>query len=405
VRVPFADMTHVVQCWSCNAVGAAALSGGVVDRGGRLFCGEVVCASCDAPMFDVKNGKWVSLRGGEERVAPRELDIAEMTTLVCERLVAVDSAETALIGPWGPGPAKESRISAGSGCSATVQCDAEWASVLLLSHPGGGLVDLLVGGVVVATADTHQESGSAWLEVPFPAAIGRAQIGIGAHHGSAGVGFAGFVLYSVKPDGRYARVPAFNRGNPYSPYIEPKLQALAGTPKVLEVGGGDRRRRNPWHINVEYAPFQGADLVADVHHLPFCTGSFDAVVSQAVFEHLARPFEAAKELMRVLKPGGLLVCEVAFLQPLHGVPFHYFNMTLDGVSELFPDLEGITREWFGSLSDTVSWMMNAVGAEARVGSEAVNRVICGLQAIDSTMNPDDYLPVASGVVLAGRKPA
>jgi SAM-dependent methyltransferase len=49
--------------------------------------------------------------------------------------------------------------------------------------------------------------------------------------------------------------------------------------------------------------------VASIYELPFADATFDAVLSHAVFEHLARPDAALGELRRVLCPGGVLgVC-------------------------------------------------------------------------------------------------
>lgn len=45
--------------------------------------------------------------------------------------------------------------------------------------------------------------------------------------------------------------------------------------------------------------------VASVYQLPFEDHSFDAVFSHALFEHLADPVAAAREVLRVLKPGGI----------------------------------------------------------------------------------------------------
>jgi ubiquinone/menaquinone biosynthesis C-methylase UbiE len=48
---------------------------------------------------------------------------------------------------------------------------------------------------------------------------------------------------------------------------------------------------------------------ASIYELPFPDATFDAVLSHAVFEHLARPQAALAELRRVLRPGGVLgVC-------------------------------------------------------------------------------------------------
>lgn len=46
--------------------------------------------------------------------------------------------------------------------------------------------------------------------------------------------------------------------------------------------------------------------VASVYELPFASNRFDAIFSHALFEHLADPRRAARELRRVLKPGGVV---------------------------------------------------------------------------------------------------
>lgn len=45
---------------------------------------------------------------------------------------------------------------------------------------------------------------------------------------------------------------------------------------------------------------------ASVYELPFQAGSFDAVFSHAMLEHLSTPAIALREFRRVLKPGGLI---------------------------------------------------------------------------------------------------
>ncbi len=46
--------------------------------------------------------------------------------------------------------------------------------------------------------------------------------------------------------------------------------------------------------------------VASIYELPFENNQFDAVLAHALFEHLADPDRAAAELLRVLKPGGVI---------------------------------------------------------------------------------------------------
>jgi SAM-dependent methyltransferase len=46
--------------------------------------------------------------------------------------------------------------------------------------------------------------------------------------------------------------------------------------------------------------------VASVYELPFAQGSFDVVFAHQVLQHLREPASAVREMLRVLRPGGLL---------------------------------------------------------------------------------------------------
>jgi SAM-dependent methyltransferase len=72
--------------------------------------------------------------------------------------------------------------------------------------------------------------------------------------------------------------------------------------------------------------------------LPFQDNVFDAAVTLNVLEHVKDPFKCARELARVLKPGGTLYAAVPFLQHYHGYPHHYYNMTHQGLANLFAGL-------------------------------------------------------------------
>jgi len=107
--------------------------------------------------------------------------------------------------------------------------------------------------------------------------------------------------------------------------------------RVLDCGAGFRRFSDSTVINLEIVDFPSTDILAVGQKLPFKTGTFDYVLSLAVLEHVSDPFICAKEIIRVLKPGGKLYCIVPFLQNEHGYPDHYFNMTRSGLVQLFKD--------------------------------------------------------------------
>ncbi|MBV8848571.1 MAG: class I SAM-dependent methyltransferase [Methylobacteriaceae bacterium] len=80
------------------------------------------------------------------------------------------------------------------------------------------------------------------------------------------------------------------------------------------------------------------DVIADLHALPQdWTNRFDALVAVSVFEHLERPWIAAKEVARVLAPGGW--CYVATHQtfPLHGYPQDFFRFSKEALALIFRD--------------------------------------------------------------------
>jgi hypothetical protein len=104
---------------------------------------------------------------------------------------------------------------------------------------------------------------------------------------------------------------------------------------ILDNGAGLRDRFLPNVINLEICDLPTTDVLGVGERLPFRDNSFDAVFSLAVLEHVRNPFACAREIARVLKPGGTLYAAVPFLQPFHGYPDHYYNMTSHGLLNLF----------------------------------------------------------------------
>lgn len=131
---------------------------------------------------------------------------------------------------------------------------------------------------------------------------------------------------------------------------------LSESRSVLDIGGGLRIRKggdryekqNEWILpllgKIEYkildvVPDHHPDIVGDIHHLPFADESIESIACCAVLEHVTDPFLALKEMLRVLKKGGLLYMYVPFLFYHHsqGRYGDYWRFTDDGVKELLKD--------------------------------------------------------------------
>jgi SAM-dependent methyltransferase len=129
---------------------------------------------------------------------------------------------------------------------------------------------------------------------------------------------------------------------------------------VLDCGAGRRQNYYEHVVNFEIAPYETTDVLGVGERLPFRDGVFDAVLSIAVLEHVKDPFACARELLRVLKPGGTLYCQLPFLQPYHGYPHHYFNATRSGLATLFDggvDVERLDVLDFGQPVAALSWIL------------------------------------------------
>ena len=131
---------------------------------------------------------------------------------------------------------------------------------------------------------------------------------------------------------------------------------------VLDCGAGYRESPYPNVINYEIVPYSSTDVLGVGERLPFADNTFDVVFSFAVLEHVTDPFTCAQEMIRVLKPGGILYAQVPFLQPYHGYPHHYYNMTQAGLANLFDqtlETEFQDIQAFGEPIFSLSWFLKS----------------------------------------------
>jgi len=136
--------------------------------------------------------------------------------------------------------------------------------------------------------------------------------------------------YNCLPSGireKYEIVATANvSAHGYDPFAEAIVNRFRSG-WVLDCGAGRRGDFLPNVVNLEIVDYPSTDVLGAAEELPFKDNSFDGILCMNVLEHVKDPFKSAREIARVLKPGGELYCVAPLLQPVHGYPHHYYNMT------------------------------------------------------------------------------
>ncbi len=119
------------------------------------------------------------------------------------------------------------------------------------------------------------------------------------------------------------------------------------------------------------------DIYSPLHEIPVPDGHFDAIVCNAVLEHVRNPDEVLDEFARVCRPGGVLYLTVPFMQPEHLDPTDFQRYTADGlralvdrhgfattevrdVHSVYTTLAWIVYEWLRSLGGVRARLLSFV---------------------------------------------
>lgn len=157
---------------------------------------------------------------------------------------------------------------------------------------------------------------------------------------------------------------------------------------------------------------QNIDLVTASECMPFKDETFSLVVSQAVFEHLPNPFQAANEILRVLRPGGMVLIDTAFMTPFHADPDHYFNMTIEGLRAIMNGYEiieiGVQPHQVASIGlilqlEAILPLMKEGRWRGRLET-LLDEIRREGQALDDDLEPLGQHTLAAGVFVIATKP-
>jgi SAM-dependent methyltransferase len=147
-------------------------------------------------------------------------------------------------------------------------------------------------------------------------------------------------------------------------------------------------------------------FVADAHQIPLPTGSVDAVLAQAVLEHVVDPPRVVSEIHRVLKDGGLVYAETPFLQQVHAGPYDFTRFTASGHRYLFRRFDELTAGTVAGPGTQLLWttdhLVRGLTRSALAG-RLVRGLLSGLRGIDRLIPPDYATDNASALYFLGRK--
>ena len=106
---------------------------------------------------------------------------------------------------------------------------------------------------------------------------------------------------------------------------------IVANKKVVDIGCGYGRNKSKveslggeW-IGVE--PFEGGahTVVGSAEDLPFEDNTFEVAIMDAVLEHIPDVGKAFSEVARVLKPGGVFIGYVAFMECFHEISYSHLS--------------------------------------------------------------------------------
>ena len=192
------------------------------------------------------------------------------------------------------------------------------------------------------------------------------------------------------------------------------LRDLGRPARLLVVGGGTIGQGmralydNPDILTYSFDIYDSphVQFIADAHHIPLPDGFFDAVVVQAVLEHVLRPRQVVSEIWRVLADDGLVYAETPFMQQVHEGPYDFTRFTGSGHRYLFRDFDHLCSGAVGGPGVQFMWsvehLTRGVFHSVRAGKIA-KLAFFWTQYFDLIIPPTYAEDGASGIFFYGRR--
>ena len=147
-------------------------------------------------------------------------------------------------------------------------------------------------------------------------------------------------------------------------------------------------------------------LIADAHQIPLPPASVDAVLVQAVLEHVLDPPRVVAEVHRVLRDGGLVYAETPFLQQVHAGAHDFTRFTASGHRYLFRRFEELAAGPVTGPGTQMLWSVDHLVrglTRSALAGRATRALLFWLRALDRLV-PENYtMDDATAFYFLGRK--
>jgi SAM-dependent methyltransferase len=278
--------------------------------------------------------------------------------------------------------------------------------------PNGGIVEVLRNGTPVAELDLYGATAGlptgVTLENDSGIACEWALRVTGRHHPDAGGTEA--LLVAVHEHNGPTGLP---RPQPPLPPLldEPALLPpfadwLAGLQPdgvALDIGGPPRRGDDPRLLKLDWQAFDAPHVLADPLKLPFRDASLDLVHANGVINRVADPAGFAREIHRVLKPGGWVLASAMPGQWWrHGGP-HLLDLSPAALRLLFAPFRELHLQSGGGIADRTTAMLDWTGSRAAQQPERLAEMLATLRDFEAEARPGAVEPLALWSILQARK--
>ena len=182
-------------------------------------------------------------------------------------------------------------------------------------------------------------------------------------------------------------------GTNFQPYQFDLKTVLPFDALALNCGAGMSAKDPLLEVNLDYFMFPTVDLVADVQEIPFADSTFDCVKSEFLIEHVKNPFQVCSEMLRVLKPGGVLYISYPFIHAYHSFPGDYFRFTHSGMLSMFGNVEilkegvltGPACRWVAASADLFTFFIKSSRLRAAIRALILS-VLSPIKLLDLILN-------------------